>query len=209
MSPWEMIIRAAQVPTVAAEKPQTLFPTRAETTLSVDEIKSLVTYDPITGLLHWVYRTLAKTEWNTRYADQIAGTLTKDGHIQINISENGKPRLFHAHRVAWALMTGEWPTHQVDHENCIPNDNRWENLRSATSGQNNSNRSVVAGKVPYKGVYYISKNKKYAAQIKHERKWQWLGVHQTAEAAAQAYDCAAIQLHGEYAKTNVELGLLS
>ncbi|MBI1620092.1 HNH endonuclease [Aquamicrobium sp. cd-1] len=110
--------------------------------------------------------------------------------------------------MAWALINGAWPDHIVDHENCDPSDNRWVNLRAASISENNTNRSVLAGEVPFKGVYRIRKSGRYGAQIKKNRQHTWLGLFDTPEEAARAYDRAAIQLHGEYAKTNSSLGLL-
>lgn len=184
------------------------FPTRAEKRLPVEVLRQLISYEPETGDLRWKYRPQARTEWNNKHAGTVAGTLTKKGSVQINITSNGHSSLYHAHRIAWALMTGEWPTHRLDHSDCDPANNKWANLRPATCSQNNANRSNVDGAVPYRGVYFMRSKGRYAAQIKKDRQHTWLGLHDTAEDAARAYDRAANQLFGEYAKTNSSLGLL-
>jgi hypothetical protein len=171
---------------------------------SVDELRSLLDYDPKTGVLTWRYRPRERPTWNTRYAGTPAGTLKKR-EIQVKIGA----RLYRAHQLAWAIHTGEWAPGKIDHRDSDFTNNAILNLRPATTAQNNSNRRVVAGVVGYKGVYYCRRHARYAAQIKAELKWSWLGLHDTAEAAARAYDVAAIELHGEFAVTNASLGLLT
>lgn len=186
-----------------------LLPTRVERLITVCELGKLISYDPHTGKLYWKYRNDAKTEWNSRYAHKEAGTLHKVNlRVQVRITINGTPCYFQAHRIAWALVKGEWPDHFIDHRDNVSSNNIWVNLRAATSSQNNCNRASVEGTLKYKGVYYVKHIKKFGAQIKKDKKWEWLGVHKTAKEAAIAYDLRAIQLHGEYARTNASLGLV-
>lgn len=56
---------------------------------------------------------------------------------------NGKNYL--VHRLAWFYMTGAWPTDMVDHINGVRDDNRWDNLRSATRSQNLTNVGIGKG----------------------------------------------------------------
>lgn len=89
----------------------------------------------------------------------------------------------------------------VDHINGNPLDNRKCNLRFATQAENSRNRKITVNKqVPYKGVR-ISKNK-FSAQIRGDGKWRYLGSYATAEEAALAYNLAAVQYFGEFAKLN-------
>lgn len=192
----------------AIDQTETPFPTRAERALPVEELRKLLSYDPETGVLTWRYREHARTEWNNRYAGTVAGTIHVKGQIQVRITVDGRPSYYNAHRIAWAIMTGEWPPHIVDHRNNNPAKNEWSNLRAATSSQNNCNRAVVPGRVPFKGVYWMPAKQKFAAQIKKDKKWEWLGLHLTAVDAARAYDARAIELHGQFARTNASMGLL-
>ena len=90
----------------------------------------------------------------------------------------------------------------IDHINGDKLDNRRSNLRICTKQQNvcnnDTHKDVRKGK--YKG-YSLSRGK-YAARIKVKGKLIYLGGYDTEEAAALAYNAAAIKHFGEYAKIN-------
>jgi hypothetical protein len=65
--------------------------------------------------------------------------------------------LYREHRLAWLYMTGEWPTHEIDHINGDRVDNRFCNLREATASENRWNsRKRVNNTSGYKGVSWDS-----------------------------------------------------
>lgn len=85
----------------------------------------------------------------------------------------------------------------TDHINCNTLDNRRSNLREATASQNGANRRPWR-KLP-KGVY-LEKSGKWRAQIKALHKVHYLGLFNTMDEAKAAYDKAASELHGEFAR---------
>lgn len=97
------------------------------------------------------------------------------------------------------------PDMVVDHINGDPLDNRRENLRVCTRQENMMNQRKRSDNTSgYKGVAPNRRNmrKPFKAYIKKDGVQHHLGNFETAEAAARAYDSAAMLLHGEYARLN-------
>jgi hypothetical protein len=96
----------------------------------------------------------------------------------------------------------------VDHINGNPLDNRRENLRVCTRKQNCANsRARTNTSSRYKGVNFDLQTGKWRARIKVEGEEISLGRHKTELQAAIAYDKAAFEFHGEFAKLNTEMSL--
>jgi hypothetical protein len=111
--------------------------------ISVEQLKDLLNYDPETGHLFWRERPVssqADKTFNKRFAGVRAYEERHKGYGRIKLL--GKK--YKAHRVAWAIHHGEWPELQIDHINGVRTDNRLENLRQATNRQNAMNRERPA-----------------------------------------------------------------
>lgn len=176
----------------------------AESQVSFDHIRTILDYDSISGLLIWKHRE--NNNFNSKYAGNIAGAVHRSGALQIQVLCGDKRRLFWAHRIAWVHHYGVWPDYLVDHRDGNPQNNAIGNLRIANGFQNAANKHELRGAVGFKGVYCWTDGR-YAAQIKSDYKWRWLGLHDDVVNAAAAYDAAAIELHGDFAVTNQTLGL--
>jgi len=165
-------------------------------------LKPLPTYERVTGLLHYEPETGVFTWRHTcgdrhTIAGQVAGGINVHGYRAIRI-DGGRYR---ANRLAWLWMTGDWPTHIVDHENGIKADDRWSNLRAATKSQNNANSRLKSNnKSGFKGVVYREKFGKWTAQITVNRTHRYLGAFDSPEAAHEAWLAAAKEAHGEFAR---------
>lgn len=95
----------------------------------------------------------------------------------------------------------------VDHRSGDGLDNRRANLRLAGDGGNQQNRRRNRRATnAYKGVTFHKKTQKWQAQIRHQNRTHYLGLHRTPEDAARAYDCAARELFGEFARPNFAEG---
>lgn len=180
---------------------------------SPEVLRQLLRYEPETGKLFWrergpeffrdtPKRTAAHTcaNWNSRYAQEEALTaLRPDGYRAGTVLN----RRLLAHRAIWALATGAWPPEEVDHENGTRDDNRLANLRDASHGENMRNTASAAGSSSrYLGVAWYKNCGKWRAYIRVNRKYISLGYFADEADAARAYDRAAIQHFGEFARPN-------
>jgi hypothetical protein len=105
-------------------------------------IRECLRYDPATGQLTWLARPAhhfatqgSANNWNARWPGRVAGRPNTDGYIGIHVTYCGIGKCIDAHRLAFVLMLGRYPT-EVDHINRIRNDNRWSNLREVTRSEN-------------------------------------------------------------------------
>jgi hypothetical protein len=98
------------------------------------------------------------------------------------------------------LIMNAPPGVEVDHENGNGLDNRRSNLRLATPAQNNGNQKPRGGSSVFKGVCWHKQRGKWYARISHRS----LGLFAVEEDAARAYDKAALQEFGEFARCNFE-----
>jgi AP2 domain len=103
------------------------------------------------------------------------------------------------HRVIVSASSSD----QVDHENGNGLDNRRHNLRHATVRKNSHNvPSHRDSTSRFKGVCWVTKQKRWQAQIYYNGKNINLGVFDDEEIAAMVYDLAAIKNFGSYARLN-------
>jgi hypothetical protein len=108
-------------------------------------------------------------------------------------------RMTYMHR----LLMGNPPKMEVDHKNGDTLDNRRSNLRIVTHAQNLANQRLhVRSASGFKGVSWDKKSKKWAAHIKYQCRKRHLGYFAVKEDAARAYNAAATELFGEYARLN-------
>jgi len=92
---------------------------------------------------------------------------------------------------------------EVDHINGDPLDNRRANLRIVTHGQNQKNMKISAdNKSGYKGVSWHKKANKWQAHIRLKCASKYLGLFTDIKEAAKAYNSAALEHFGEFARLN-------
>lgn len=91
----------------------------------------------------------------------------------------------------------------VDHKNGNGLDNRRVNLRECTQLQNNQSTKLAKNnKTGFKGVSFDKARNKFVARLGNDYKTLCIGRFATAIEAAKAYNQAAIQHYGEFAKLN-------
>lgn len=92
---------------------------------------------------------------------------------------------------------------EVDHINGDKLDNRKANLRLVTRQQNSFNTGPRKGsKSQFKGVGWFSRDRKWRARIMLNGKEIHLGLFEREIDAAEAYNSAALEFFGEFARLN-------
>jgi hypothetical protein len=94
----------------------------------------------------------------------------------------------------------------IDHINLNKLDNQKRNLRICTRSENQANVKLVNNNTTgYKGVCFDKSNNNWCAYITKNYTRVNIGSFKSPEKAAEAYDRAAKELFGGFAKTNKEL----
>lgn len=174
-------------------------------------IRDLLSFNPETGVLWWRSRDGAHMNAPSHFAEQAAlmmnarfsgtraGSTPEPGeYVRVKVMGS----LLAAHRIAWFLYYGDWPSGVIDHINGDVTDNRISNLRDCSHHQNMQNkkdrpdlrRSKFRGVSPAR-----SKLKPWQANINSNGRRHYLGCFACEASAALAYAKALVDLHGEFA----------
>ena len=91
----------------------------------------------------------------------------------------------------------------VDHVNGDGLDNQRSNIRVCSRQQNLENQRLRSDNTSgFKGVSLCNKNRAWRATVNLNGKQVHVGCYPTKEAAAQAYNHKAIELFGQFARSN-------
>ena len=128
-------------------------------------------------------------QWKWRY--------NTNGYAIRSISRKPGKRTIRMHREIIGTPDGM----ETDHINCNKLDNRKENLRFCNRSQNEANRfkynNNTSGR---KGICWNKDRQKWVAQIQVNGKGVYLGRFTDIEDAAKAYEKAATEYFGEFAR---------
>jgi hypothetical protein len=133
------------------------------------------------------------------------------------VQVNTKPRPSGPYAITWVRNADGTRSHVymhdlimgtagVDHRDRDGLNNCRCNLRVASQSQNGANTLPRVGTSRYKGVSWDRKMGCWRAQITVRRKMRYLGLFGSEEDAARAYDEAALETWGEYARLNLPGG---
>jgi hypothetical protein len=162
-------------------------------------VLELLNYAPETGIFLWRERPLGMfatqrhcSIWNANYAYKVAGTVNHRGYRVITIN----CRHYAAHRLAWVIVFGEWPSRGLDHINGDLDDNRIANLRLASQAENLQNQGLRSDSTTgHIGVSWDRKAQRFQAYITINYRKKHLGYFERAEQASAAYLAAKQELH--------------
>jgi len=102
------------------------------------------------------------------------------------------------------VVMGEPLNMDIDHKDGNKSDCRKKNLRICNSSENTMNQKRRrTNKSGYKGVFWKESNNKYEVGIGLDGKRIYLGLFETIDEAAKAYNEAALKYHGEFARLNI------
>lgn len=153
--------------------------------LSLERVLGALSYNPETGVFSW--RCASR---NTKVGAE-AGHIDDEGYRLIGLDG----RVYRAHRLAWLVVHGQWPSKVIDHINGNRLDNRAANLRDVSISENHQNQANPKCANPYLGVSWQESRKKWRADICVGRVQRTIGRFDTKEAARDAYLEAKRQLH--------------
>lgn len=172
-------------------------------TLTVEQVRQFIDYDPATGEFTWRVREVkSKFDkiWNTQNAGKIAGCDAHHGYRTITIYGTR----YYAHRLAYFHVTGIMPPKGVDHKDGNTRNNRFDNLRPADQSQNRANtRASTRSTHGFKGVSIHRGTGKWQASLSVKGERVWLGLHDRLEDAVAAYNRGAAEHFGEFARLTI------
>ena len=153
--------------------------------LTAERLRELFIYQPDTGLL------LRKTARGNRSAGSAAGCEHGDGYLSTTVDG----RKCYVHVLIWAMQTGAFPLHQIDHRDGVRSNNKWLNIRPSTPSLNKQNmrRARSDSRIGLLGVGKAGR--RFRASIGVNGKYKHLGVFDTPEQAHRAYITAKRKLH--------------
>ena len=137
------------------------------------ELKSLVSYNHVTGQFTWV----SPISNAVKVGDTAGGINPTTGYIHIRL----KGKTYAASRLAWLYFHGEWPDFEVDHFDRVKTNNKISNLRPATRSENMQNTGRKPGASGFRGVY--GRGNCWLAFIQINGKQTLLGSYKTPDEA--------------------------
>lgn len=159
-----------------------------------DYLKEVLKHDIDTGNFIWVKKTSPKSRVNI---GEIAGNLNNDGYRRIKL--NGKK--YQEHVLVWFYHYGKFPNEFLDHVDGDKANNRLENLRECSQGENNRNRAIASNNTTgFRGVTFCKQNGKFKATAHFNGEKIHLGYYITDLEASDVVEYNTKLLHGEFYK---------
>ena len=127
------------------------------------------------------------------------------GYFQVCLSKNSENKSHNIHQlVAREFIDNPLNKATVDHIDNDRTNNNIDNLRFASFSENGGNQTKRSNTSSvYKGVSFHKGNNKWYAQIQVNKCRKSLGYFEDEKEAAKAYNDAAAELFGEFAKVNL------
>lgn len=138
-------------------------------------------------------------EWLNQWKWHVQPSINTEYVVRTEWLTNKKCICIRMHRLIMDASIKEL----IDHKDGNGLNNQRNNLRKADSTKNGANRRTAKNSSSkYLGVHFCNTRKKWVSQIQHKGKGKHLGVFNDEVKAAESYNMAAIELHGEFANLN-------
>lgn len=147
-------------------------------TLTPERVRELVVYRD--GKLFW------RNPTSNMKRSALGAKAGHGGRLQTSIEGSAH----YIHRLVWVYHHGYWPTKQIDHINGDKLDNRIENLREVTNGENAQNRKVRGVSFDHRKV-----ERPWRARIMVNGRSISLGYFDTEQEALNEYQRAKLVYH--------------
>jgi hypothetical protein len=153
--------------------------------ITQSELKELVNYNKDTGIFTWKKRTSNRIK-----VGDIVGNLHKCGYIEMRV---GGTRCL-AHRFAFLYVYGYMPK-LIDHIDRNKKNNRIDNLREATYGQNILNSKIRSDNTSgVKCVYFDKRNNSWEVKVGNK----YIKKYKTLEEAKHKAEEVRKEFAGEF-----------
>lgn len=137
---------------------------------------------------------IKKVSNNTNIGD-VVGSIGGRGYRMVYINNKN----YALHRVLFLHQKGYLPE-SIDHIDCNPLNNKIENLRGCTKGQNSQNTIIRKdNESGVKCVYWHKASRKWVAGIRSNGSYSHLGCFDDIDVAKQVLSIERLRLHGEFA----------
>ncbi len=124
---------------------------------TIEILNELFNYDPGTGIL-----TRAMTMASNAKAGAAVGAVDRYGYLKARVMH----KEFKVHRLIWKMIHGVDPVGEIDHIDGNPANNRADNLRLASRGENAHNTRLFRNNSSgHKGVSWDRNSGRWDAQL--------------------------------------------
>jgi hypothetical protein len=148
-------------------------------TITQNELKRVLHYNQDTGIFTW------NVSFNNYVvcAGDVAGGKNSEGYIRITY----KGVEYLAHRLAILYVDGYLPEGGMDHKDRVRDNNRYKNIREASSMCNARNRgNSILNTSGVKGVSWFKQKRKWEASVCISGKKKYLGRYKSFDNAVCA-----------------------
>lgn len=122
-------------------------------------LKSVLSYDPVSGHLVWIGKFHNK---GIVLGSRAGSLVPSTGYRSITVFGRSYPE----HVLIWFIYHGKWPDGQIDHEDHVRDHNWILNLKDVTFLENMRNRKAMSDTVTgHQGVWFNKRRNRYVAEI--------------------------------------------